>query len=75
MIIENTTNNRTGYYGVMMNNGDDDHRDTLVVICVWGKHDGTDNYITVTDFNGTKTHTYDSFAEAMQNAISISKRY
>lgn len=73
MIIENTMN-RKGYYGVMLNNGDDD-RDALVVICVWGKHDGTDNYITVTDFNGTKTHTYDSFAEAMQSAIRISKQY
>ena len=74
MIIENITS-RKGYYGVMLNNGDDDHRDTLAVICVWGKHDGTDNYITVTDFNGTKTHTYDSFAEAMQSAIRISKQY
>ena len=74
MIIEDTMN-RKGYYGVMLNNDDDEHRNTLVVICVWGKYDGTDNYITVTDFNGTKTHTYDSFAEAMQSAIRIFKQY
>lgn len=75
MIIKDVANNRTGYYGVMLNNGDDDRRDTPVVIFVWGKYDGTDNYITVTDLNGTKTHTYDSFAKAMLNAIHIAEQY
>lgn len=73
MIIERVTS-REGYHGVMMT----DYNTAgipLFVIFVWGKHDGTDNYITVTDFNGTKTHTYDSFAEAMQSAIRISKQY
>lgn len=74
MIIENKAN-REGYYGVMISNEDDTHRDSLAVIFIWGKHDGTNNYITVTDFNGTKVHKYDSFAEAMQSAIRISKQY
>lgn len=74
MIIENITS-RKGYYGVMLNNGDDDLRDDLVAVFVWGKHDGTDNYITVTDSDSTETHTYDSFAKAMQNAIHIAKQY
>lgn len=74
MIIENITN-REGYYGVILNNGDDGLRDQLVAIFVWGKHDGTDNYIMVTDSDSTRTHPYDSFAEAMQNAIRVAKRY
>lgn len=74
MIIENIMN-REGYYGVMLNNGDNSLRDELVGVFVWGKYDGTDNYITVTDSDSTKTYPYDSFAEAMQNAIYITKRY
>ena len=69
MTIEKMTS-REGYHGVMMT----DYNASgipLFAIFVWGKEDGTDNYITVTDSDKTVKHEYKSFAEAMQNAIDI----
>ena len=73
MIIEKVTS-REGYHGVMMT----DYNASgipLFAIFVWGKEDGTDNYITVTDSDKTVKYEYNSFGDAMQSAIRISKRY
>ena len=73
MIIEKMTS-RKGYRGTMMT----DYTSSgipLFAIFVWGKEDGTDNYITVTDSDKTAKYEYNSFEDAMQNAIRISKRY
>ena len=73
MIIEKMTSRR-GYRGVMMT----DYTSSgipLFAIFVWGKEDGTDNYITVTDSDKTVKYEYKSFEDAMQSAIRISKRY
>ena len=72
MIIEKVTS-RKEYHGVMMT----DYAGSgipLFAIFVWGREDGTDNYITVTDSDKTVKYEYDSFEDAMQNAIRISKR-
>ena len=73
MIIEKVTS-REGYRGTMMT----DYTSSgipLFAIFVWGKEDGTDNYITVTDSDKTVKYEYKSFAEAMQNAIDIANSY
>ena len=72
MIIEKVTS-REGYRGTMMT----DYTSSgipLFAIFVWGKEDGTDNYITVTDSGKTVKYEYKSFAEAMQNAIELANR-
>ena len=73
MVIEKVTS-RKGYRGTMMA----DYTGSgipLFAIFVWGKEDGTDNYITVTDSDKTVKYEYKSFEDAMQSAIRISKRY
>lgn len=73
MIIEKMTS-REGYRGVMMT----DYNASgipLFAIFVWGKEDGTDNYVTLTDSDKTVKYEYKSFEDAMQSAIHISKRY
>ena len=69
MIIEKMTS-RKGYHGVMMT----DYNASgipLFAIFVWGKEDGTDNYITVTDSDKSVKYEYDSFKDAMLDAIDI----
>ena len=73
MIIEKVTS-RKGYRGVMMT----DYSDSgipLFAIFVWGKEDGTDNYITVTDPDKTVMYKYNSFEDAMLVAIDIANSY
>ena len=58
MIIEKMTS-RKGYRGTMMT----DYTSSgipLFAIFVWGKEDGTDNYITVTDSDKTASFYKDS---------------
>lgn len=69
MIIEKVTS-REGYHGVMMT----DYNASgipLFVIFVWGKEDGTDNYVTLTNSVKTAKSEYDSFKDAMLDAINI----
>ena len=73
MIIEKVTS-RKEYRGVMMT----DYSDSgipLFAIFVWGKEDGTDNYITVTDPDKTVKYKYNSFEDAMLVAIDIANSY
>lgn len=73
MIIEKVTS-RKGYRGVMMT----DYNTSgipLFVIFVWGKEDGTDNYISVTDSDKTIKDEYNSFEDAMLDAIDIANNY
>ena len=73
MIIEKVTS-RKGYRGVMMT----DYNDSgipLFSIFVWGKEDGTDNYITVIDSDKTVRYKYNSFEDAMLVAIDIANSY
>ena len=73
MIIEKVTS-REGYRGTMMT----DYTSSgipLFAIFVWGKEDGTDNYITVTDSDKTVKYEYNSFEDAMQSAIDIANSY
>ena len=73
MTIEKVTS-REGYHDVMMT----DYNASgipLFAIFVWGKEDGTDNYITVTDSDKTVKYEHKSFAEAMLVAIDIANSY
>ena len=73
MIIEKVTS-RKEYRGVMMT----DYSASgipLFAIFVWGKEDGTDNYITVIDSDKTVRYKYDSFEDAMLVAIDIANSY
>ena len=73
MIIEKVTS-REGYRGTMMT----DYTGSgipLFAIFVWGKEDGTDNYITVTDSDKSVKYEYKSFEDAMLNAIDIANSY
>lgn len=72
MIIEKVTS-REGYQGVMMT----DYNNSgipLFVIFVWGKEDGTDNYVTLTNSIRTEKYEYDSFKDAMLDAIELANR-
>lgn len=69
MIIEKVTS-REGYHGVMMT----DYNTSgipLFVIFVWGKEDGTNNYVTLTNSIRTAKYEYNSFEEAMLAAIDL----
>ena len=69
MIIEKVTS-REGYHGVMMT----DYNTSgipLFVIFVWSKEDGTDNYVTLTNSIRTAKYEYDSFKDAMLDAIDL----
>lgn len=73
MIIEKMTS-RKGYRGVMMT----DYPGSGIpffAIFVWSKEDGTDNYITVTDSDKSVKYEYDSFGDAMLDAIDIANSY
>lgn len=72
MIIEKVTS-REGYRGVMMTNYTDSGI-PLFVIFVWGKEDGTDNYVTLTNSIRTEKYEYDSFKDAMLDAIELANR-
>ena len=72
MIIEKVTS-REGYQGVMMT----DYNNSgipLFVIFVWSKEDGTDNYVTLTNSIRTAKYKYDSFKDAMLDAIELANR-
>lgn len=72
MIIEKVTS-REGYHGVMMT----DYNTSgipLFVIFVWGKEDGTNNYVTLTNSIRTEKYEYDSFKDAMLDAIELANR-
>ena len=73
MIIEKVTS-REGYHGTMITNYTASGI-PLFAIFVWGKEDGTDNYITLTDSDKTVKYEYDSFEDAMQSAIDIANGY
>ena len=69
MIIEKVTR-REGYRGVMMT----DYNTSgipLFAIFVWGKEDGTGNYVTLTNSVKTAKYEYDSFEDAMLDAIDL----
>ena len=69
MIIEKVTS-REGYHGVMMT----DYNASgipLFAIFVWGKEDGIDNYVALTNSIRTEKYEYDSFKDAMLGAIDI----
>ena len=73
MIIEKVTS-REGYRGTMITNYTTSGI-PLFAIFVWGKENGTDNYITVTDSDKSVKYEYDSFEDAMLVAIDIANSY